>query len=44
MAQPGTGEITRLLQAAREDPEADLDLLSLVYDELRRMAAACMAR
>ena len=42
---PGTGEITRLLEAMREgDPEAADELLSHVYHELRILAAAMMAR
>ena len=37
-------DATRMLNACREDPEASEDLLPLVYDELRRLAAARMAR
>jgi RNA polymerase sigma factor (TIGR02999 family) len=38
-------DVTRLLDAANQgDPKAAEDLLPLVYDELRRMAAARMAR
>ncbi len=37
-------EVTRLLEAARGgDPQAAADLLPLVYDELRKLAAARMA-
>jgi RNA polymerase sigma factor (TIGR02999 family) len=39
------GELTRILEAAQwGDPKAAEDLLPLVYDELRRLAAAKMAR
>lgn len=39
------GEVTRILEAAKwGDPKAAEDLLPLVYDELRRLAAAKMAR
>jgi len=41
---PG-GEVTRILKAAQSgDPKAAEDLLPLVYDELRRLAAAKMVR
>jgi RNA polymerase sigma factor (TIGR02999 family) len=41
----GMSEITRILDAAgRGDPHAAEQLLPLVYDELRRLAAAQMAR
>jgi RNA polymerase sigma factor (TIGR02999 family) len=37
-------DVTRLLEAAtRGDRQAAAELLPLVYDELRRLAAACMA-
>lgn len=39
------GEITLLLERARAgDPQASVKLLPLVYDELRRLAAARLAR
>src|SRR6516164_3355836 len=39
------GEATRVLERAqRGDPHAAAELLPLVYDELRRLAAANMAR
>ncbi len=42
--KPGTGEITRLLEAMREGaPEAGEELLSHVYRELRILAAGKMA-
>ena len=42
--KPGTGEITRLLEAMREGaPEAAEELLSHVYRELRFLAAGKMA-
>ncbi len=42
--EPGTGEITRLLEAMREGtPEAGQELLSHVYRELRILAASKMA-
>jgi len=38
-------EVTRILEAAQEgDPKAAKELLPLVYDELRRLAAAKMTR
>mgnify|MGYP000874304183 CR=1 FL=1 len=38
-------EITRILERARTgDPQVAAELLPLVYDELRRVAAAKMAR
>src|SRR6516225_4597263 len=38
-------DVTRLLEAVDQgDPKAAADLLPLVYDELRRMAAARMVR
>jgi RNA polymerase sigma factor (TIGR02999 family) len=38
-------DVTRLLEAARRgDPKAAAELLPLVYDELRRLAAAKLAR
>jgi RNA polymerase sigma factor (TIGR02999 family) len=38
-------DVTRILDAARAgDPQAAAELLPLVYDELRRLAAAQMAR
>ncbi len=38
-------EVTRILSAVDHgDPKAAADLLSLVYDELRRLAAHCLAR
>lgn len=41
----GDGEITRVLQRIDEgDPHAAAQLLPLVYEELRRLAAAKMAR
>src|SRR5215470_15128679 len=41
---PGSGEFTAMLGAAREgDPQAAEELLPLVYDELRRLAAHKMA-
>ena len=36
-------EATRMLDACREDPSASEDLLPIVYDELRRLAAVRMA-
>ena len=40
-----TGDVTVILQKmARGEPDAGAQLLSLVYDELRRLAAAKMAR
>src|SRR5262245_33327102 len=40
----GMSEVTRLLEAANAgDRKAAADLLPLVYDELRRLAAARMA-
>jgi RNA polymerase sigma factor (TIGR02999 family) len=40
-----TGEITRWLEAMREGkPEAEAELLARIYDELRTLAAAKMAR
>jgi RNA polymerase sigma factor (TIGR02999 family) len=45
MGQPEEGEITRILEAAaRGDPQAAERLLPLVYDELRRLARARIAR
>lgn len=42
---PGRGEITRLLEVTREgDPDAEGELLSRVYHELRALAASKMAR
>src|SRR5262245_60591192 len=42
---PGMTEITQVLQlAARGDARAAKDLLPLVYDDLRRLAAQKMAR
>jgi RNA polymerase sigma factor (TIGR02999 family) len=42
---PWEGEITRLLQKMREgNPEAEEELLSRVYHELRALAASMMAR
>ena len=42
---PGTGEITRLLEKMREgDPQAEEELFSRVYHELRALAASMMAR
>ena len=39
------GDITRLLQAMRSgDPEAEAELMRLVYPELRRLAAAYLRR
>src|SRR5262245_1840071 len=38
-------DVTRLLEAARRgDPQAAADLLPFVYDELRKLAAAQLAR
>ncbi len=38
-------EVTRLLDAARDgDPQAAAAILPLVYDELRKLAAACVAQ
>jgi RNA polymerase sigma factor (TIGR02999 family) len=39
MTTPDRGEITALLAAAREEPDAARRLFSLVYDDLRRLAA-----
>jgi RNA polymerase sigma factor (TIGR02999 family) len=40
----GGGDVTRILQLAQSgDPKAAAELLPLVYDELRRLAAAKMA-
>ncbi len=42
---PGRGEITRLLEVTREgDPDAEGELLSRVYHELRALAASKTAR
>ena len=42
--EPGTGEITRLLEEMREgDPQAAEELLSYIYPQLRKLAAAKMA-
>ncbi len=42
---PRTGEIARWLELMREgDPEAEEELLSHVYSELRALAAVMMAR
>ncbi len=39
------GDVTRILEAAeQDDPKAAEELLPLVYDELRRLAAAKMAK
>src|SRR5438046_2677341 len=39
------GDVTRLLGAAREgNQDAESELLSLVYDELRRLAASYLRR
>ncbi len=39
------GDVTRILEAAQQgDPKAAEELLPLVYDELRRLAAAKMAK
>jgi hypothetical protein len=39
------GEITQILEAAQQgDPQAATQLLPLVYTELRKLAAAKMAR
>src|SRR5262245_44016480 len=41
---PGMADVTRLLDAAAAgDPRAAAELLPLVYDELRKLAAARMA-
>src|SRR5262249_30710124 len=41
----GVSDVTRILQAAQKgDPKAAEELLPLVYDELRRLAAAKMAQ
>ena len=38
--EAGSSDVTRLLEAARQgDPQAARDLLPIVYDELRRLAA-----
>jgi RNA polymerase sigma factor (TIGR02999 family) len=43
--EPGTGEITHLLEKMREgDPKAEEELLSRVYHELHELAARMMAR
>jgi RNA polymerase sigma factor (TIGR02999 family) len=45
MEDARAGPVTQLLQAAgRGDPEAAADLLPLVYDELRKLAQARMAK
>lgn len=45
MSATDRDEVTRLLQAAGEDAvDAVNKLLPLVYDELRKLAAACFAR
>ena len=39
------GDVTRILERAQNgDPNAAAELLPLVYDQLRRLAAAKMAR
>jgi RNA polymerase sigma factor (TIGR02999 family) len=43
--QPDRGEVTRILDAiGRGEPQAARDLLPLVYDELRRLAARRLAQ
>jgi RNA polymerase sigma factor (TIGR02999 family) len=45
MSDPSPADITRLLQdVARGDKAAEADLIPLVYDELRRIAARYMRR
>lgn len=45
MAEPTQGQVTQLLQAVgRGEPRASADLLPLVYDELRKLAASRLAR
>src|SRR6516164_8673293 len=44
-SKSAAGEVTRILGAAKQgDPNAANELLPLVYDELRRLAAAKMAQ
>lgn len=43
--EPGPGDVTRLLEAMRNGvPTADSQLIPLVYDELRRLAASYLRR
>jgi RNA polymerase sigma factor (TIGR02999 family) len=45
VSEPAQGQVTQLLQAvSRGEPRASADLLPLVYDELRMLAAARLAR
>jgi RNA polymerase sigma factor (TIGR02999 family) len=45
MSDGGAGAVTRVLRAvARGEPEAAADLLPLVYEELRRLARARLAK
>lgn len=45
MAEQSTGPVTQMLQAASGgDPQAAVDLLPLVYSELRQLARARMAK
>jgi len=45
MAESSAGEVTRLIRAVQGgDPRAAADLLPLVYDELRRLARARLAK
>lgn len=41
---PWMSEVTRILQATEDDPKAAEVLLTLLYDELRELAAAKLAR
>src|SRR5215475_2284481 len=44
-SKSAAGEVTRILEAAQQgDPKAAEELLPLVYEELRRLAAAKMAQ
>ena len=43
MSEPSPGEVTHILEdVSRGDPAAQARLMSLVYDELHRLASACM--
>ena len=42
--EPPAGEVTRLLEQLRSNPEAASELIPLVYDHLHRLAASYMRR
>lgn len=45
MAEQSVGLVTQMLRAASDgDPRAATDLLPLIYDELRKLAQARMAK